>query len=94
MIQNSEPATPQISPLSEHELAVISGGLVNVSLTLMIAENDCEFINEFSSGGHSSSVTSGRSGRSLFGLQFSGSFESMDHFFSCFSRVMDYFGRR
>ena len=92
--QDSEPA-PQITLLSEDELEAVSGGLVNVSLTLMIAEDNCEFMTqEFSGGGHSGSITFGQSKRSLFGLKFSGSFESMDHFFSCFSRVMDCFGRR
>ncbi|NJR51998.1 MAG: hypothetical protein HC780_22935 [Leptolyngbyaceae cyanobacterium CSU_1_3] len=51
--QDSEPEKSQLTPLSTDELEAISGGLVNVSFTLLIAEDECEFVTqEFSSGGN------------------------------------------
>lgn len=85
----------QITELSQDELDEISGGLVNVSFTLIMAEESSEFVaQETSTGGNSSLSVSGRRRRSLLGFEFSGTFESMDHFSSFFSKFMDFFGRR
>ncbi|MDX2239532.1 MAG: hypothetical protein NW224_02505 [Leptolyngbyaceae cyanobacterium bins.302] len=90
--QHSEPANSPIVPLSEAELEAISGGLVNVSFTVMAAEESHEFsAQEFSGDGFSSLATSGQRRRSSFGLKFSGTFESMDHFSSFFSRFTSFF---
>jgi hypothetical protein len=92
---DSDPSSGQITELSQDELETISGGLVNVSFSLVIAEESTEFVTqEVSSGSHSSLVVSTRRRRSLFGLKFSGTFESMEHFSSFFSRLMDFFDRR
>ncbi|MFM7450122.1 MAG: hypothetical protein ACKO24_16185 [Leptolyngbyaceae cyanobacterium] len=85
----------QITELSQDELEAISGGLVNVSLTILIAEESSEFVTQdISSGGSSYSSISGQTKRSLFGLKLSGTFESMDHFSSFLTRLMDFLGRR
>ena len=92
---NSDTTPGQVTELSEVELDAISGGVVNVSFTLLMAEDSSEFATqEVSSGGHSSLVVSGRRRRSLFGLKFSGTFESMAHFSSFFGQLMDFLGRR
>ncbi len=83
----------QFIELSEDELESISGGLVNVSFTLMIAEESCEFTTQNFAGGGQSSMTAAGQRRRSFGLQFSGSFESMDHFSSFFSRLTNFLGR-
>lgn len=78
----------QLMELSEDELEAISGGVVNVSLTLLIGEDSSEFTaQDFSGDGCSGQIVSRRR-RSLFGLQFSGSFASMEHFSSFFSGFM------
>lgn len=93
--QDSEPKNPQITPLSEEELAAISGGLVTVSFTLLLSEESSEFMTqEFLSGGHSQMTVSGCKRQSSFGLQFSGSFESMDQLSSFFTGFMKFFGLR
>jgi len=85
----------QITELSQDELEAISGGLVNVSLTILIAEESSEFVTQdISSGGSSYSSISGQTKRSLFGLKLAGTFESMDHFSSFLTRFMDFLGRR
>ncbi|MDX2232473.1 MAG: bacteriocin [Leptolyngbyaceae cyanobacterium bins.349] len=91
----SEATTGQITELSEDELEAISGGLVNVSFTLLLSEENCECISQESSrDGCSELAISGQRQRSLFGLQFSGTFQSMEHFSSFFSRFSSLFGGR
>lgn len=92
---NAEHSTGQVSELSEAELEAISGGLVNVSFTLMVAEESSEFVaHEFSGGGQSGLSFSGQRRRSIFGLQFSGTFESMGHFSSFLSKLSNFWERR
>ncbi len=85
---DSEASNGQITKLSDDELAAISGGLVNVSFTLMMAEDSSEFaVQDLADGGHSGLAVAGHKQRSLFALQFSGTFKSMDHFSSFFSKL-------
>lgn len=97
MDSNLDPKQPagQVVELSTAELDAISGGLVNVSFTLMVAEDSHEFVaQEFASGGQAGMSVSGQRQRSRFGLQFSGTFESMGHFSSFFSRLTGFLGGR
>jgi hypothetical protein len=88
---DAEALQGQMSELSSEELEAISGGQVNVSFTLMMAEDSSAFVAE--EGGGRSSV-SGMRRRSFFGWQINGTFESMDHFSSFFSKITSFFGRR
>jgi len=91
---NPEETEGKVVELSQDELDTISGGVVNVSFTLLMAEEGNTFIAESLAGGNSGLATSGQRRRSLFGIQISGTFESMDHFESFFSRLSTFFGRR
>ncbi len=89
---NFEASDDQVAELSNDELEEFSGGVVNVSFTMLIGEDSSEFASqEFPGEGYSNRIVSGQRQRSLFGLQFSGSFASMDHFSSFFSGFMRFF---
>jgi bacteriocin-like protein len=88
---DSNPSNHPLSELSNDELDAISGGQVNVSFTLMMAEDTSAFASE--DCGNSSSF-SGYRRRSFFGLEINGTFASMDHFSSFLSKITDFFGRR
>lgn len=86
---DSEVSDHQLMPLSNDELELISGGTVNVSLTLLMGEDSSASASQdFSGDDCSSRSISGYRRRSRFGLQFSGSFASMEHFSSFFSDFM------
>jgi hypothetical protein len=95
---NHSPTPPSAIELSETDLENISGGVVEVSFSLLMVDESSEFLSQQISDGINTSITtSSRKRRSIFGLEFSGTFASMDHamsFFTGFLNMFSLFRRR